>query len=191
MKDVKAFWERDSFRNIRPGKKEFPEGFDPREVLKELIEDIDYETVVDFGCGYGRLCKAFSPEEYIGTDISDKAIEEARKRNPDYKFISYAKPSADIYLAYTVFLHLSDEQLVEELETIQTTYFIIAEILGSEWSNHGMGRPPTYNRDDYSIMEEFGFTLLREVKKPYKRYVGDSIAKNKNTNISFLLWEKL
>jgi len=36
-------------------------------------------------------------------------------------------------------------------------------------------------------MEEFGYELLREVRKPYQRYVG---TKNKNTDISFLLWKK-
>jgi len=190
MNDVKAFWEQDGFRNIKPTKKEFPEGFDPREVLKKLIKGIRYKTIIDFGCGYGRLCKAFSPKKYIGTDISDRAIEAARKRNPKYKFISYEKPVADIYLAYTVFLHLSNEQLAGELKTIQTTYFIIAEILGGEWSNHGKGKPPTYNRNDYSIMEEFGYALLREIKKPYERYIGTIIARNKNTDISFLLWKK-
>jgi len=188
--DIKSFWEQDNFRNIKPTSEEFPEGFDPREVLKELIENIDYETIVDFGCGYGRLCEAFPPEKYVGIDISDRAIEEGGRRNPDYLFASYGKPLADIYLAYTVFLHLSDEQLMEELETIQTTYFIIAEILGSEWSDYGRGKPPAYNRDDYSIMEEFGYVLVREIRKPYKRYVGRDMAKNKNTDISFLLWRK-
>jgi len=135
--------------------------------------------------------QGFSSREIYRIDISDKAIEEAGKRNPDYLFASYGKPLADIYLAYTVFLHLNDEQLMEELETIQTTYFIIAEGLGSEWSNYGMGKPPAYNRNDYSIMEEFGYVLVREIRKPYKRYVGNVIAKNKNTDISFLLWKKV
>ena len=189
-KSIKEFWEKDDFRNIKPTSNEFPEGFDPRSVLSNLITDIEYEKIVDFGCGYGRLCKAFPVEKYIGTDISDKAIEEAKKRNPEYRFESYCKPEADVYLAYTVFLHLSDEQLRQELKGIQTTYFIIAEILGSEWSNKGKGNPPTYNRNDYSIMSEFSFELIQEIKFPYKRYVGSRIAKDKNTNMSFLLWRK-
>lgn len=187
-KSIKSFWEKDNFRNIKPTDKEFPEGFDPRLVLANLIADIEYEKIVDFGCGYGRLCRAFPIEKYIGVDISDKAIEEARKRNPTYKFISYSKPKSDIYLAYTIFLHLSDKQLRQELKGIQTIYFIIAEILGSEWSNNGKGNPPTYNRDDYSIMKEFNFELVQEIKFPYKRYVNSRIAKGKNTDISFLLW---
>ena len=74
------------------------------------------------------------------------------------------------------------------MKSIQAKYFIIAEILGSEWTNHGEGNPPTYNRDDYSIMNEFGYKLLKEIKKPYARYIGSRIAKGKNTDISFLLW---
>lgn len=188
---VKTFWEKDNFKNIKPTNKEFPEGFNPGVIINKLLEGIQYETIVDFGCGWGRLCKGFSKEKYIGTDISDKAIKKAKDMNPDYKFISYSKPKADIYLSYTVFLHLTDNQIREELKDIQTTYFIIAEILGEEWANKGKGTPPTYNRDDYSIMEEFGYSLIKEIKLPYKRYVETKIAEGKNTNISFLLWKNL
>jgi len=187
---IKEFWEKDNLKNIKPTKDEFPEGFDPRVVLKELVKELEFSSIIDFGCGYGRLCKAWDNQKYIGVDISDVAITEAKKRNPEYVFIFYATPSADLYVAYTVFLHLSNKQLRKELKSIQTKYFIIAEILGSEWSNNGKGIPPTYNRDDYSIMEEFGYKLVKEIKKPYTRYIGSKIAENKNTDISFLLWRR-
>ncbi len=187
-KTIKEFWEKDNLRNIKPTTKEFPEGFDPRSVLQLMTAGIAFTSVIDFGCGYGRLCEAWPVDKYIGVDISDVAIKEAKKRNPKYTFTSYQKPPADLYVAYTVFLHLSDEQLREELKGIQSEYFLIAEILGSEWANNGRGNPPTYNRDDYSIMKEFGYKLVKEIKKPYVRYVGSRIAKDKNTDISFLLW---
>lgn len=188
-KNVKEFWEKDKLKNIKPTDKEFPEGFDPRLVLRKMLRSIDYDLIVDLGCGYGRLCEAFSQEKYVGVDISSVALQAAENRNPDYTFVTYdEKPKADVYLAYTVFLHLSDAQLRQELASIKAEYFIVAEILGSEWGNGGKGDPPTYNRDDYSIMEEFGYSLIEEIKLPYKRYVGTKMASGKNTDISFLLW---
>ena len=185
---IKDFWENDNLKNIKPTSTEFPEGFDPRCVLKEITADITFSSIVDFGCGYGRLCEAWDNTKYTGIDISEIAVNEAIKKNPTYVFKNYSTPAADLYVAYTVFLHLSNDQLKKELRAIQTKYFIIAEILGSEWSNNGKGNPPTYNRDDYDIMKEFGFEMIKEVRRPYARYVNHKMAKGKNTDISFLLW---
>lgn len=53
--------------------------------LKELLPDFSGKRVLDLGCGYGWHC-AYAAEHgavlVVGTDISEKMIGEAKKRNP-------------------------------------------------------------------------------------------------------------
>lgn len=54
--NYKDYWIGDSLNNIIPlNHGENPEGFDPKLVLKDITKKLDFDTVLDFGCGYGRL----------------------------------------------------------------------------------------------------------------------------------------
>ena len=190
ISNVKEFWENDNFKNIKPTSNEFPEGFDVLGTLKKIANELNYESIVELGCGYGRLSTAFDKDKYIGTDISDRACDKARVKNPTYTYQEYSHPKADIYLAYTVFLHLTDEQVHNELKQINSKYFIISEILGNEWANNGKGGVPTYNREleQYnSIMKEHGYELSYEVNHLYKRYENWG---RRNKNIYFLVYKR-
>lgn len=48
----------------------------------------DGATVLDFGCGSGEMSKNFSPESYVGYDLSVQMIDEASSRHPGYVFVS-------------------------------------------------------------------------------------------------------
>ena len=53
--------------------------------LKKLFPDLQEKTVLDLGCGLGwhcRYAKEQGAASVIGIDVSDKMIEQARKRNP-------------------------------------------------------------------------------------------------------------
>ena len=54
-----------------------------RRIIRNLLEQIEYESVLDIGCGPGHnlplLCKGRSLQRVTGLDISNWAIEEARK----------------------------------------------------------------------------------------------------------------
>ena len=196
MIDYKKYWQTDNLRNIVAGTDtENPEGWDPVEVLREMLKTMDFETVLDFGCGYGRLCKAFQPKNYTGIDLNPQAIQEAQKRYPDYFFkeieVDSEYDNVDIVLAYTVFLHLDDDTLgiiLQRLRKACNNYLIIGEILGREWRRPG--DPPVFNRnhDDYiSLLQRHGFQVIKEYKLPYKRYANSPYFKNKNTDLSFLI----
>jgi len=68
---------------------------------RELIKDIDFEnkTILDVGCGFGDIIpfiKSKSSDfEYLGVDMVEDFIKEAKKRYPsfDFKIIDYfSKP---------------------------------------------------------------------------------------------------
>lgn len=55
------------------------------EKFKDYVED--HFKILDLGCGNGRLFEYLGEIEYIGVDISEKLLKEAKKRFPKGKFI--------------------------------------------------------------------------------------------------------
>ena len=54
--------------------------------LKELLGDMKDKDFIDLGCGYGWHCKYAAEQgaQYVlGTDISHKMLETARRKNAD------------------------------------------------------------------------------------------------------------
>jgi ubiquinone/menaquinone biosynthesis C-methylase UbiE len=59
--------------------------------------DVSHGSVLDFGCGVGRMTRAFSQQfsSCVGIDVSDKMVDLARKFNadrPHCKFIASSAP---------------------------------------------------------------------------------------------------
>jgi len=87
---------------------------------------INFKRALDFGCGVGRLTRAFSNKfkESIGVDISNKMISLAKELNSSFKnckFIINDKPDLKIFndnyfdMIYTsiVLQHISDTSITK------------------------------------------------------------------------------
>ncbi len=83
--------------------------------IREVASDLKPLSVLDLGCGIGRLAQAFDCE-YHGIDASDEALEQARAAYPTGRFTSCdlveypAGEKYDLVLAASVFVHLVDEE---------------------------------------------------------------------------------
>lgn len=150
--DLRQFWATRSLDFIQPNRGgEFSEGFDPRPILRVLMPG----SVVDVGCGYGRLCEAF--DDYIGVDISPLSLGEARRRHPDKDFREYTTPlpASDWQLYYAVLLHVPDDELPAYLaqNTPSTRGVVVADIMGRQWRRPER-EPYTWNREieDYTAL---------------------------------------
>lgn len=182
-KTILDFWKSQGLNHIKPNTgTEWPEGWDVRNLL---VEKIGNESVTEVGCGYGRLCSKFTPDQYQGVDINPQAITEASNTYPQYTFLEYELDSmlspSDWVLLYTVLLHVDDIDLVHFLETITANCnkVLIGEILGRKWRRKG--NPPVFNREkeEYiNVMEQIGFGTVTEDSRPYRRYI--------DTNVTFL-----
>jgi len=170
------FWKQaNGFDYITAGNTKWPEGFDVIRELKKVFSE--NEVVSEFGCGYGRLAPAFNPEKYNGFDINRNAINRAKIENPDHAFYAIDYPEemflSDSVLAYTVLLHISDEDINYCIGGLCQTAnrVVVAEILGRKW--RGPGIVPVFNRDltEYlCIFRNHGFLLNSKIEYDYKHY---------------------
>lgn len=179
---------------ITPGSShEFPEGFDPGHVARELAEELNYRNIIDFGCGTGSLCRSFRPEHYLGVDVDENAIQKAQKKFSEYKFLQIKNEPkyADVYLAYDVFKYLKDGELHDALKNIRCNWLILGEMLGSDWKSTDI--PAVYPRElsDYiQILRSHDLILHKHVRKPFKKYAESAWYQNRNTDVSFLVFKK-
>lgn len=177
-KDIYNFWKNNSLNNIKPNRGgEFPEGWNVVEFLRDLFEKENFGDVVDIGCGYGRLCKAFKPENYLGLDFSKDAIEAAKLSNPGYNFSVIDNiteyPKSNSKLLYTVLLHQNDEDINDIIKNLcdSTNIIVVAEICGRKWRR--AGNPPVFNRDieEYkNLFAQQGKFILKHYSIPYGAY---------------------
>lgn len=189
-KDIYEFWKENSLDNIKPkrGKSEFPEGWDVIDFFKNLYLEEGYGHIIEVGCGYGRLCKAFDKDKYTGIDVSPAAISKAKELNPEYNFELIDNTTeywnSHTKLLYTVLLHISDEDIDDMIKALcNTTYrIIVAEVMDRKWRREG--NPPVFNRSKFDYMDLFE-KYKKEVTyyfvKPYKAY--------NNTELKILVFE--
>jgi SAM-dependent methyltransferase len=189
MNKVYEFWKNNSLNNIKPNRGgEFPEGWNVIEFFKNLYTKEEYGSVLDIGCGYGRLCKAFDPLNYLGIDFSKEAISQAKKLNPNYMFDSIKDstdyPTSNTKLLYTVLLHQSDEDIDDIIKNLcesTRSMIIVAEICGRKWRRPG--NPPVFNREKEEYIKLFakhGRFIQEQYSEPYAAY--------KNTKIEIMVY---
>lgn len=164
---MRTYWENNAeLRHITP-----PGAPMPEVGLFEALQRACLGSVFEFGCGYGRLAPAFRPDKYHGFDINPAALDEARKRNPGHTFGDTWAP-ADTFLAYTVLLHVHDDEIADTLRRAATyKRVVIGEIMGRKWRRPG--DPPVYNRETGEYAALMRCDPVEVIKVPYPRYKCD------------------
>jgi SAM-dependent methyltransferase len=176
------FWVKDGLRNIIPPGTQHPAGWDEAAFLRQVAGLLRVDTMFELGCGRGRLCGAFRPDQYLGVDINAEAIATASRENPGYTFqtIEYGAPypTRDLCLAYTVLLHVDDNLIGGVAARIKAgvSQLLLVEILGRHWRRGG-SKVPVFNRERADYEHLFGpMTLEMEIRRPYRRYPGTEIS---------------
>ena len=157
------YWQNNSsLEHITPPGERFPE-----QGLFNALQNAVSGTVCEFGCGDGRLAAAFNPKAYAGYDINCHALAAAQKANPDHLFLSELVP-ADTILAYTVLLHIPDDEIESVIEQfLPYKRIVIGEMMGRQWRRPG--NPPVFNRNLEEYVEMIG-RKYSVIEIPYPRY---------------------
>lgn len=136
------FWQAQGLDNIKPahvGDKW--ESYDTPKLVANLVGE---DSIVDVGCGTGRLARAFKPEQYIGIDLNENAISLSRKKHPEYKFKILKKysdvPRQDVMLLHSVALHVPDDEIKELCKRAQKRIILAETMLDTFTGNKN--KPP-------------------------------------------------
>jgi 2-polyprenyl-3-methyl-5-hydroxy-6-metoxy-1,4-benzoquinol methylase len=67
-------------------------------------------SVLDHGCGFGALAPFVPPARYLGFDINERSLEDARARNPSHRFTSElpVDTTFDTVVSMAVIEHVDD-----------------------------------------------------------------------------------
>ena len=171
-----SFWRSQGISHLTPQNKPNPEGWDVFPLLRRLCRG----RIVEMGCGTGRLCEAFPPDQYVGIDISEAALASARWNHRGYRFELPDGQAGDTALLYTVLLHIADDDLADFVAAIPARRVVVAEVMGRAWRREG--NPPVYNREPAEYEAAFSDrTLVEVVERPYLHY--------KDTTITFMVFD--
>jgi SAM-dependent methyltransferase len=180
--DLIEFWHVDQLRNITPPSSMNPAGFDEVAFLKRLRHLLNASSIVEIGCGNGRLASAFPGDTYLGLDINQEAIRQARIHNPGYRFeltdFCSSYPKADLYIAYTVFLHIDDRNMMNLSRRLADAceQLLIVEIMYPSFRNLPSVVPNfARSRADYERIFAV-FEMDFEIRRPYDHYPGKDIS---------------
>lgn len=191
-----SFWQARGLEFVIPEVgKQFPEGFDLYGELQSLIGD---RMLLEFGCGYGRLCGAFHPDRYVGLDFNQNAIEKAKETFPEYRFEETngdpRLPSTEALLAYTVLLHIPDDEISGYIEKLAAAaeLIIVGEIMDCRWRDR-QGEVPVFSRnpEEYILLfSRHGMRLKEYRKHAYKHYDTDHWNRNLDIRMTLLAFAR-
>jgi SAM-dependent methyltransferase len=144
---------------------------------------LDGKTVLDFGCGYGRIARLlyyFTDEQsFWGVDPLDRSIELCRESGLDTNFlISDFLPESlplgdrkfDLIYAFSVFTHLSRRATTTALRTLRryvTEDGVLAiTIRPVEYWQHDPHTTPEQQRELEKSHRESGFAFMPHNRAP-------------------------
>ena len=182
QEERKEFWENNWQNFLTPRGHRWPEGFKVLDLLSDVFRS--FSSVVEYGCGDGRLSPAFRSDRYLGIDFNENAVYAAKINNPEHRYEvrNTIKGNPGAVLFYTVLLHNPDEEIrriIEESE-IDKSVIVVAEVIKDKREQGG--NLPVYGHSiaDYaSLFREWN--LKETINVPYLYY--------KDTDISFLFFE--
>ena len=152
------FWEN---KGVEPAQ---PFNEDKKRIIRNILKDYDYLTVLEFGCGNGELSQLIKEKEchLTGVDISEDRLQmntdiDARLlldiTNSDYLF-----PVSDLVICSHFLLHIKPEDIelvVKKMVGFSSKYIIViepnVETITGEWEYYNFKH--NYNKlfDKYEL----------------------------------------
>lgn len=130
-----------------------PEYAEQEEIIAEILGPLEFESVLDAGCGFGRIgqvIEAVHPgASYTGLDLSPDQIASARRRLPGGRFI--VSPLADfipdrtwdLVVAVELLMHIPPKQLGRSIRKLIA--LASRHVLTVDWDQPGLSEAARHN----------------------------------------------
>ena len=157
--------------------------------LKELLKELDFDSILEVGCGVGANLNGITKKIY-GIDINAKAIENAKALLPHGEFkvgmaesIDYPDKSIDLILTDACLINVPPQKIetaVSELLRVAKKYIVMCEWhfekehFNGHWVYDYKDLFKNYDvkftkiKDWGGAWEEFGQFIVVEIKDEFK-----------------------
>lgn len=183
--DPKSYWEKRGRVFAKENPYSLHEYRKQEEEFVNYLKSIQFSSVLEFGCGYGRMSKImlenFHPSRYVGIDISPDLIIEAKQltsRFPDCRFENTAiqdfksDEKFDLVFGTEVLQHVKPSELdtmVDRLVGLSNKHIINLDVYNKNIRNmakhnfiHDYGKAYS-NHPQISKVMTTNFTFLNQV----------------------------
>lgn len=167
------------------------------DVLNNFTKENNIESVFEFGCGDGYQLSLFSFPQYIGLDVSEKAIEICKYKFANDKtktFFIYNSnnkvfPKAELVISLDVIYHLVEDNVFEmymnNLFTSATKFVII-------YSSNFEGKQYFHERDrkftDWINENITNWKLAQQIKN---KFPYSELSQNETSKADFFIYRKI
>lgn len=135
------------------------------------------DRVLDIGCGPGsnwpQWRQLAEPGALVGIDLSEKMVEEARRRHPDGRFevarvheLPFPDGSFDVVIASAVLHHIPDEHLPAAFAEIHRVLDEHGRVVGREPNASPWGSEPGWFSGALMTFRHLAFRLTRSREYP-------------------------
>jgi len=129
--------------------------------IKELVESINPDSILDVGCGDGRFLSLLDNSEYekmIGVDLSERAIRFAKAFNPSIKFencdAEELSDEFDVVTAIEVLEHIPDKEVDRFLQILESRTKKGGNTIITVPTNNVPTNPKHYRHYDLALLKK-------------------------------------
>ena len=126
------------------------------EALIKYLEEIEFNSVLELGCGFGRITQLFAMmyiEDYTGVDVSTEQLNHAKEFS-QYKFIEsdilplQLDRKFDLVIAVEVLMHQTPDKIqsiIDKMKSLSKKHVIDVDY----YANEGVWLEPHNFKHDY------------------------------------------
>jgi len=121
-------------------------------VIKKWIKELEFETVLDIGCGNGRMVEWFKDKQYVGVDISKKLIDISKERFPEQDFRvqkveELGNERFDLVFSYTTLEHITEDTWEDAVKALKKCGRQALIIEPADFESRGYCHSHDYEKD--------------------------------------------